>query len=173
MAAKGNQSDTKTAKRFDSYPSSKFGVVGVEINGEEIAEFTEVSGLEAEVEVFEYEEGGNNLYTYKLPGRVKYSNVTLKHGITGSTDLWDWFYMIMNRTHQQSKTPKEPRIDPIERKNITLKLYDGSGTAVRREWHLNNAYPVKWTGPSFKADENAITIEAIELVHQGFTVKKL
>jgi len=160
---------TATAKRLDSYPSSKFAVVGVEINGEVIAEFTEVSGLEAEVDVFEYEEGGNNLYVYKLPGRVKYPNVTLKRGITDTTDLWDWFYSIMNRTGG-SKTPTEPRIDPIERKNITLILYDSSGT-VRREWELINAYPVKWTGPSFKADENAITIEAIELVHQGWTMK--
>ncbi len=158
---------TATAKRLDSYPSSKFAVVGVEINGEVIAEFTEVSGLEAEVDVFEYEEGGNNLFIHKLPGRVKYPNVTLKHGITDTTDLWDWFNMIMSRTVEKGKT----YIDSIACKNITLKLYDGSGT-VRREWHLTNAYPVKWTGPSFKADENAITIEAIELVHQGLTMDK-
>ena len=170
MQVKNNNSDNNPGQRLDSYPSSKFGVVGVEINGVVVAEFTEVSGLEAEVEVFEYIEGGNNLFTYKLPGRVKYPNVTLRHGITDTTDLWDWFYMVMNRTVEKTKTPKEP-IDPIERKNITLIQYDGSGTK-KREWNLVNAYPVKWTGPSFKADENAITIEAIELVHQGLTMDK-
>jgi len=164
MQVKNNSSETKPGQRLDSYPSSKFGVVGVEINGVVVAEFTEVSGLEAEVEVFEYIEGGNNLFTHKLPGRVKYPNVTLKHGITDTTDLWDWFYMVMNRKAEEGK-------EPIEHKNITLVQYNDSVT-VKRRWHLANAYPVKWTGPSFKADENAITIEAIELVHQGLTMDK-
>ena len=163
MPVNNNNSQTRTAERFDAYPSSKFGVIGVEINGVVVAEFTEVSGLEAEVEVFEYIEGGNNLFTYKLPGRVKFPNVSLKHGITDSTDLWDWFEMIVYRKGEENR-------EPVERKNITIVQYDES-VKERRRWNLTNAYPVKWTGPSFKADDNTVAIEAIELAHQGLSMQ--
>ena len=168
MPGNNNDSQTRTAKRFDGYPSSKFGIVGVEIKGVIVAEFTEVSGLEAEVEVFEYIEGGNNLFTHKLPGRVKFPNVTLKRGITDSTDLWDWFQMIVDRKPEENKEAAGRK--PVERKNLIIVQYDGSET-VQRRWVLTNAYPVKWTGPSFKADENAITIETIELAHQGLKLE--
>jgi phage tail-like protein len=163
MPKNDDNSQTRTAKRFDGYPSSKFGIVGVEIKGVIVAEFTEVSGLEAEVEVFEYIEGGNNLFTHKLPGRVKFPNVVLKRGLTDSTDLWDWFHMIMYRTGEETK-------EPVERKNVSIVQYDES-EKERRRWNLTDAYPVKWTGPSFKADDNAIAIEALELAHKGLSMQ--
>ena len=75
MVTKG----TTTGKRVDPLTTRKFFV---EIGNIVRAEFSEVSGLNAEVEVLSYEEGGKNGFVHKLPGRVKFPNVTLKRGTT-------------------------------------------------------------------------------------------
>ncbi|MFO8101352.1 MAG: phage tail protein [Dehalococcoidia bacterium] len=140
---------TKTGKRFDGLATAKFGV---EIGSIVTAEFTEASGLEMELDIYEYEEGGNNLFTHKLPGRMKFPNVVLKSGVTDNNDLWEWFVK-----------GASGRIEP---QNISIILYDQTNTEVRR-WNLTEAYPIKWTGPSFKAGENAIAVEKIEFAHKG------
>ena len=57
----------------------------VEITGVVHAYFQECSGMQASMEIFEYKEGGQNDYSHKLPGRITYSNITLKKGLTDST----------------------------------------------------------------------------------------
>jgi len=153
---------TKTGKRVDALPSARFGVV---VENVMLAEFVEASGLEAEVETFEYQEGGNNMFTYKLPGRIKFPNVILKRGMTESNDLWEWFQNVM---YQKPSTGggKDRKKLSIERKNLSIVLYDQEFKECRR-WNLINAYPVKWTGPSFKADSNAVSIETLVLAHEG------
>ncbi|MBE0480419.1 MAG: phage tail protein [Dehalococcoidia bacterium] len=140
-----------TGTRFDPLTSARFCV---EIGNIQQAGFTEASGLEAEIEVMEYQEGGNNLFTHKLPGRVKFPKVTLKRGITVSNDLWEWFEEVTYRK--------------IKRKNISIVLYDHKRIEVRR-WNLTNAYPTKWSGSSHKAGENTISIETLEFAHEGLS----
>jgi phage tail-like protein len=140
-----------TAKRYDPLFGAKFCI---EIGNIQYAGFTEAAGLEAEIEIFEYQEGGNNLYTHKLPGRVKYPKVTLKRGVTDSNDLWEWFESVTYRR--------------IERKNMSIVLYDQEGSEVRR-WNLTNAYPTKWSGSTLKANENAVSIETLEFAHEGIS----
>ncbi len=139
----------RIGERGDPYLTSNFYV---EIQGIEQASFSECSGLSIETEVFEYQEGGLNEYVHKLPGRSKVSNVTLKRGITESTELWDWYRDVV-----QGK---------IKRKNVSIVQYDLEGNEVMR-WAFIGAYPVKWSGPAFKAGDNAITIETLELAHRG------
>jgi phage tail-like protein len=138
-----------TGQRIDPFPAFKFCV---EIDSITQAVFSECSGLEAEVEVFEYEEGGLNDYVHKLPGRVKYSNLTLKRGMASSDELWDWYKKTLQGT--------------IERKNISVTIYDTAGEECRR-WNFQEAYPIKWTGPDFKADDNAVAIETLVFSHRG------
>jgi phage tail-like protein len=138
-----------TAQRIDPFPAFKFCV---EIGGITHAVFSECTGLEAEVDVFEYEEGGLNDYVHKLPGRVKYADLTLKRGIASSDALWDWYAQTLQGR--------------IERKNISVTLYDTSGTEYRR-WNFDGAYPVKWTGPEFQADQNQAAIETLVFSHRG------
>src|SRR4051794_14005311 len=63
----------------------------VHIPGVQIGRFTEVSGLQVEYEIFEYAEGGNNEFTYKLRGARKYPNLVLKRGVTDEKALLAWF----------------------------------------------------------------------------------
>ncbi|RLC95490.1 MAG: phage tail protein [Chloroflexi bacterium] len=129
----------------------------VEIEGMSHAQFTECSGLDVEREVFSYEEGGLNDQIHKLPGRVKYSNVTLKRGYAAGSDLWDWFQSIIEGEQK--------------RKNVSIVLHYYDGSEAWR-WNLVRAYPVKWVGPAFKVDDNGVSIETLELTHEGMTLEK-
>lgn len=125
---------------------------GLEIEGIITGWFTECSGLSIEREVFKWEEGGLNEYEHQLPGRTKYSNITLKRGVAGD-ELWNWFQ-------------KGLYDGKVGRQNISIILYSRDGTKAKR-WNLREAYPNKWTGPSFKADSNEVAIETLEIVHHG------
>jgi len=37
-------------------------------------------------------------------------------------------------------------------------------------WTLNDAFPVKWVGPTFKSGEAAVAIESLEFAHHGITL---
>jgi len=79
--------DTATGKRPKYFPAHRFSV---EIEGLVEAIFTEVSGLEGEMEEFTYLEGGANDIVHHLPVRVKYPHLVLKRGMTESGGLWEW-----------------------------------------------------------------------------------
>ncbi|MCB9076081.1 MAG: phage tail protein [Anaerolineaceae bacterium] len=130
----------------------------VEIEGIIEGFFTECSGLSVEREVETYKEGGLNNYEHKLPGRLKYGNVTLKRGMTTSQALlWDWF-------HKNADDGKE--FFQVKRNNVTIKQLDLMGNKVK-EWTLSEAYPVKWKGADLKSDGNQVAIETLELAHHG------
>jgi phage tail-like protein len=118
--------------------------------------FSEISGLGAEVEVFSYEEGGCNNYVHRLPGRAKLSsNVSLKRGIAYNDDFWLWFIDVLNG-----------KINP---QNVSVVLYDAAHNEKKR-WNFLKAYPVKWVGPSLKANENAISFETLELAYERMEI---
>lgn len=125
----------------------------VEISGIIMAAFSEASGLQAEIEVQEYREGGVNAYIHKRAGPARYpSNLILKKGITDNKELWSWYCNVLQGT--------------IQRKSLDVVLMDSSGTEQRR-WTFQNAYPVKWAGPDFKAQSSEVAIESMELAHEG------
>ena len=133
--------DGKTACRFY-----------VQVEGIAQAVFTEVSGLAMEMTVEDVEEGGNNGFVHRLPGRCKVSNLVLKRGITNSNDFLKW--------------STEVARGEITKKNVTVILYNLDGTPSMR-WTFDQAFPVKWSGPQFKADDTAVAIETVELAHEG------
>lgn len=123
----------------------------VEMNGIAQGSFSECSGLQVETEIFEWQEGGRNDYTHRLPGRTKFSNITLKRGIA-TMEMWNWF----NKT----------RRGIIERSNISIILLDKEARAI--QWNITGALPIKWSGPSFKASTSEAAVESVELIHNGF-----
>ena len=127
----------------------------VEVEGMLSAAFRECSGLSAEMDVMTYSEGGLNDYEHKLPGRIKYTNVTLRKGVASSADLCNWLYQFAT--------------GGFERKNISIIMYHTDGQEAMR-WNLIQAYPVKWQGPDLKADDNNIPIETLEVAHNGLVI---
>jgi len=138
-----------TVERTDPYLSFRFRV---EVGNLIVANVSEVSGLQMEVETESYEEGGVNDFIHNFPKRTKYQPLVLKRGITDLDDLWSWY--------------KDVRTGTIERKNIAVILMDSTESDKWR-WTFQGAYPVKWTGPELKADSNTVAFESVELVHQG------
>jgi phage tail-like protein len=122
------------------------------IDDKEQAIFTEVSGLEVQMDVTEYEEGGRNDFVHRLPGRTKIGTLTLKRGMTFSNDFFNWQMQIAQGS--------------IQRRNVSVAMYDVSGKEIAR-WNFDKAFPIKWSGPPLQADGTAVAIETLELAHDG------
>jgi phage tail-like protein len=104
------------------------------------AGFSEVSGLNMEVTVAEYRPGNSAVnYVHKLPGIHKSGDVTLKRGVIGYQNLYDWLELA-----RQGKTKEVKRTVTIQ-----LQSEDRSETVVT--WKLTGAMPIKWTGPTLTA----------------------
>lgn len=137
--------------RKDPYRSHFFLV---EIDGITRAGFRECSGLDSSQDVVEYREGNDGHTTRKLPGLVKYANITLTRGLTDDAQLWEWRKKAMD--------------GKVERKNGSIVLLDDTGTETLR-WNFVNGWPTKWTGPTLNASGNEVAIETLEIAHEGVT----
>ena len=124
----------------------------VEIDGITRAAFQEVSGFDSTIDVIEHREGGENTTLRKLPGMTKYSNISLKWGITDDMDLYTW--------HRQTVQGQ------LERKNGSIVLLGRDGQEVAR-WNFIRAWPTKYDGPDLNAEGNDVAIETLELAHEG------
>jgi phage tail-like protein len=144
----------REAQSLRSDPYMAFSFV-VEIEGLLVGGFSEVSGLESEITVEEYQEGGLNGYVHKLPGPAKYPNLVLSHGLTDIDSLWAWYHEVSRGI--------------IQRKNGTIMLLDRRRVPAMW-WNFRQAYPVKWVGPKFNASSaTEVAVEQVELVHQGLS----
>ncbi|MFX3632987.1 MAG: phage tail protein [Candidatus Pristimantibacillus sp.] len=137
--------------RVDPYRNFRFRV---EVEGLEQAGFSEVSGFEATIDVIEYREGNEVTTPRKLPGLVKYGNISLKWGASESMELYEWVQECAEGT--------------IERKTITIIALDEEGEDVAT-WQVIEAWPVKYTAPSFNGTANEVAFELIEFAHEGMT----
>lgn len=127
----------------------------IDISGVITGYFTECSGLGSEHEVIEHKvitEKGTEVIM-KIPGRLKWENITLKRGITRAMDIWAW------RKEVESGNVESARRDG------SVIMFDQTLQEVAR-WNFLRAWPVKVTGPQPKADSNEIGIEELTLAHE-------
>lgn len=117
--------------------------------------FTEISGLGSESEIVEHKvtspEGRDIIQ--KIPGRTKYTDVTLKRGVTSSMDIWAW-----------RKKVEDGDIVGA-RKNGTITMYDQAMTAVAK-WNIIRCWPTKISGPSMNSDGSSVTIEELSITFE-------
>jgi phage tail-like protein len=143
-----------TGQRVD--PLRNFNFL-VEIDGITQAGFQDCSGFGASTDPIEYREGNENpgrdpITMRKLPGMTKYNNITLKWGLTDSTELYDWYRDITKGMDV--------------RKNGSIIVLDTQGQEKVR-WNFKNGWPTKWDGPDFTSKGNDIAIETLEIAHEG------
>jgi phage tail-like protein len=127
----------------------------VDIQGVVTGYFTECSGLGSEHEVIEHKvitPKGQEVIM-KLPGRIKWENITLKRGITSNMDIWNWRRQV-----------EHGDVDSA-RRDGSIVMYNAKLEEVAR-WNFERAWPVKVTGPQPKADSNEIGIEELSLAHE-------
>jgi len=125
--------------------------------GDKDMRFQEVTGLTAEIGVEELTVGGENRFTYRLPTRAKYANVVLKRGMLRDSGLIKWF---RNAIENFEFEPVDISVHLLNEKHEVLN-----------SWEFRQAYPVKWVISDFKALENSLVVETIELSYQFFTRK--
>jgi phage tail-like protein len=130
----------------------------VEFDGVDVGAYKEASGVESETEVIEYKEATKEgkMLIRKVPGAMKWSDITLKKRIDNSTDLWEW-----------RKEVEQGDIDAA-RRNGSIVLYDSTHSEVAR-WNFEAGWPSKWKGADLNAGEDQIAVEEITITHEGLT----
>ncbi|MZQ83966.1 phage tail protein [Paenibacillus sp. 5J-6] len=141
-------------ERRDPYRNFRFRI---EVEGIQQAGFSEISGFDASLSVIEYREGNETITPRKLPGLAKYGNISLKWGVTDSMDMYNW----MSESIQGK----------VARKTVTIIAINEEGGDVAT-WQVIEAWPSKYSAPSFKGTGNEVAIESLELAHEGMTRTK-
>jgi phage tail-like protein len=124
-----------------------------EVLGRTLGSFAAIRGLEAQVDILEYREGGINDLVHRLPGQLSYPNLVLSGGVT-SRAVEEWF--------------AQTRLG-ADRHAMTVTFLDSAGKAVRA-WSFAAAFPVRWTGPVLTAGGGAVAGEELEVAHGGMTM---
>jgi phage tail-like protein len=120
-----------------------------------IGGFSDVSGIGTEITLMEYRQGNDvENRVRKVPGLHKAADVTLKRGIMGVTNFYEWINTV--------------RRDPTFRRNVSITLHDEQGNPVLR-WNLINARPMKWTGPTLAGKGGSdVAMEELVIAAEGF-----
>jgi phage tail-like protein len=144
----------------------------VKLGNLEVAMFTECSGIGAKRGFDSVREGGVNDHAHILPGPMEYSNITLKRGVSLSTELWDWF--------------ETGKFDyNVQRRDITIYQYspevvaaNGASAAADKHagavktWSLANAFPISWKLGDLNSSNSSLVIESLEIAHEGLSLIK-
>lgn len=122
-----------------------------------VAGFSECSGLDANIEILDYKEGGVNNYVHKFATRTSHSNLTLKHGVIYLyDDLWTWHNDWVQGVGK--------------RKDGLIVLLDESRSPAK-VWKFKHGIPSKWVGPSLNATQSNVAIESLEIAHEGLELE--
>ena len=118
------------------------------------AGFQEMSPIAMEVAVIEYRNGNHKENSpIKLTGLQKVADVTLKRGIIGSLNLYQWLNDIRNGNQNSIRT-------------VTIQLQNEDHTEIVQTWKLLRARIVKHTSGPFNAKGSDVAIEEIVLAYE-------
>jgi phage tail-like protein len=118
------------------------------------AGFQECSEIGMSVDVIEYRNGNekeNNVR--KLTGLTRVSNVTLRRGIIGSLNLYQWLDQIRNGDQAGYRT-------------VLIQLQNEDHTAVVMTWKLLRARVVKHTSGPLNAKGTDVAMEELTLAYE-------
>ena len=133
----------------DTITAARFSIV---IDGHEIASFSDLLGIVAEVEPVPYLESTDKEVNYnQLPGKLKPPQVVLKRGKNGSMELWAWHEAVRQGAMAAA------------RRSCSLIMYNAEGKAVAKYW-LDKAWPNKLEISAMKAGASQVMYETVTLV---------
>lgn len=140
------------AERTDPYRNCRFLLEIDKINQ---AGFSEATIPDTSQDPIEYREGNEIPTARKIPGLIKYGNLTLKWGITNSSmELYDWRKMVEDGKMKDA------------RRAIAVIVQDEEGNPQSR-WEFREAWPTKYDAPDLNAKGTDIAIETLEIAHEG------
>lgn len=143
------QAGSQTGTWTDPYRAYNFKL---EIQGVTEGHFSECSGMAVRVPSIPYREAGAGQVVHRLPGPIDYGEITLRYGLTSSTQLWTWFQTAVN--------------GQVERRNVSIVMLGDDGSTPVTQWNLINAWPCEWRGALLDALGREAAIESITLVFE-------
>lgn len=152
-----------------AYPLTKMNFLVVADGYNATAAFSEVSGVDASVDIIEFRQGNaNSMAPVKIPGLVKHGNVTLKMGYTLDNAFKEWVINCVSETRGE-----------MPRTKVSIELIDTNtgtpGTPVTdigtgKVWVLTNAWVTKYTAPDLNATANEVAIESVEIAYEELII---
>lgn len=174
MAEKNTSLYSETDGQGSFYPLTKmnFVVTVTSAKGDTSkAAFSEVTGVEATVDVIEFRQGNAaSLSPVKIPGLVKHGNITLKFGYTLSNSFMNWVAACVDSDRKG-----------VDRAKVTIELINivtkdsptslvNSITDANNTWVLHNAWVTKYTAPDLNAMQSEIAIESVEIAYETLEI---
>lgn len=116
-------------------------------------QFSEVTGLGAQLEVLAHPEGGRNDYVHQLPVRHSYTRIVLRRGVVRDPGLFFWYQAGLTQSIG------------ARRDGAIVLLTTRQVPAIG--WIFRGGLAAAWKGPELKAGDNAVAVESIEIAHEG------
>jgi phage tail-like protein len=146
--------ETKTVVRADPLPGFCFLVRFTDLDGTVDTYFKSVSGLRSETEVIPVRAGGANSTTFNLVGAVKWGPIVFKQGFMAGSALMKW--------RQSWLTPGKG----MTRSNGQIIQLD-TALKTKAAWNFYRGWPSKWELGEFDASKSELSIETLEICHEG------
>jgi phage tail-like protein len=142
--------------------------------------FTSVSGLSVTTDSIPYREGGYNTTVHQIPGQTTFTPLTLQRGvILGTNQNWEWMRNLFATVAAGGSTRS---IAQNFRCNLEVQVLshpipsageeDNSSATdhVAMRFEVYNAWPTSVAYSDLNAGDNALFVEQMTLVHEGFDV---
>lgn len=152
-----------------SYPLTSMNFLVTVNNKNGLAAFTEVSGIDATVDVREFRQGNSHsLSKVKIPGLVSHSEITLKFGYTLNNAFKTWIQECVSETRRE-----------IPRSAVQIELIDINGGAPDKKveatqggriWQLSEAFVKNYRAPTLNSMDTAIAMESVTLVYEELVI---
>lgn len=132
--------------------------------------FMSVSGLNVNIDVIAYREGGYNTTTQKMPGQADFSPITFSRGVAvGHREDIDWLGHLF-QVIQGGANATGPGYN--FRRTVDVQVLDHPVTTatvpVKAWFRIYNAWPTSIAWSDLDAGANQLLISQMALAHEGF-----
>jgi phage tail-like protein len=132
------------------------GRFSLEVDSVHMGFFRECSGIGTESEVVEHivvNDKGAQI-VQKVPGKAKWTDITLKKSLDGAKDLWNWRKQVLDGEYDKF------------RRHGSIVLYDSKNKETAR-WNFLNGWPSVWKGSDLSSSSDEVATEEVTIAHEG------
>lgn len=145
------------ATRYDPYKNFKFRI---KVDGKTIAGLNKMSALRKKTEVIEYREGADPSVLHKIPGRTRFSPITLEAGLTHDLTFENWANLVNNLAGDAAMSLKNFR------KDIIIEVLNEQG-AVALAYKVHRCWVSEYEAlPDMDSNANAVAINKIVIENE-------